>query len=60
MTGKSKRPEGGKTSRGSIERAVYLILIILLTLYGIWNSEAAVSLLGALKDAFSLLINNTP
>nr|DAM13598.1 MAG TPA: hypothetical protein [Caudoviricetes sp.] len=60
MTGKSKRPESRKVSRRSVERTVYLILIILLALYGVRDSEAAVSLLGAIKDAFSLLINNTP
>ena len=43
--------------RRDVERIVYLVLIVLAALYGLVNSEAAVSLLGAIKDAFSLLIN---
>ena len=57
MTRKDK--DGGKRgcSRRAVERTVYLVLIVLMALYGLVNSQAAVSLLGAIKDAFSLLIN---
>ena len=54
------RDKGGRRrrcSRRDVERIVYLVLIVLAALYGLVNSEAAVSLLGAIKAAFSLLIN---
>lgn len=57
MTRKDKGGRKCRCSRRTVERAVYLVLIVLMALYGLVNSEAAVSLLGAIKDAFSLLIN---
>lgn len=45
-----------KITRAAVERTIYLILIVGLAVYGFWNSEAAVSLINAIKDAFSLLI----
>lgn len=49
-----------KLSRETIERTVYMVLIILLVLYGFKDSVAAEMLLRALKDAFSILIINNP
>lgn len=57
MTRKDKSEGERRCSRRDVERTVYLVLIVLVALYGLVNSEAAVSLLGAIKDAFSLLIN---
>lgn len=52
---KKRRP-----ARRQAERTVYLILIVILVFYGLKDSGAAVSLIGAIRDAFSLLFNNTP
>lgn len=60
MSGKGRDPEREKNSRQRVERLVYLILVVLLALYGLRNSEAAAILIGAVRDAFSLLINHTP
>lgn len=49
-----------KNTRAAVERTVYLILIIMLVLYGIRNTEAAVGLIEAIKDAFTILFNNAP
>jgi hypothetical protein len=57
MTRKDKSAGKCRYSRRAVERTVYLVLIVLVALYGLVNSQAAVSLLGAIKDAFSLLIN---
>lgn len=49
------RDKGGRRrrcSRRDVERIVYLVLIVLAALYGLVNSEAAVSLLGPLKTPF--------
>lgn len=57
MTRKDKDGRKRGCSRRAVERTVYLVLIVLMALYGLVNRQAAVSLLGAIKDAFSLLIN---
>mgnify|MGYP003623395450 CR=1 FL=1 len=49
-----------KITRKAVERTIYLILIVGLTLYGLKNSEAAIGLINTIKDAFSLLFNLTP
>ena len=49
-----------KVTRQQVERTGYLVLIVLLALYGLRDSGAAVSLIGAVKDAFLLLFNLTP
>lgn len=35
---------------------VYLALLVLMALYGLWNSTADEPLIRALRDAFSLII----
>lgn len=50
-----KNEKKNKITRKSVERSIYLVLIVGLTVYGLWNSEAAVSLINAIKEAFSLL-----
>lgn len=47
-----------KPSRATFERALYIALIVLLLLFGLWDSEAAARLIKALSDAFSILIHN--
>lgn len=49
-----------KITRPAVERIIYLILIIVLVIYGVWNTEAAVSLIEAIKDAFTVLFTNAP
>lgn len=35
---------------------VYLAIVITLVIYGFWNSEAAETLLRAIREAFTLLM----
>lgn len=49
-----------KPSRESIERGIYIALIIALVIYGFKDSVAAEMMLRALKEAFSILIINNP
>lgn len=35
---------------------VYLVLLVLLTVFGLWNSEGAGSLIRIIGEAFSILI----
>lgn len=48
-----------KITRRAVERTIYLILIVALAIYGLKDSEAAVSLINAIKEAFSILLNNS-
>jgi high-affinity Fe2+/Pb2+ permease len=48
-----------KIAREKVERTIYLILIVGLTVWGLWHSEAATALINAVKEAFSLLLNTT-
>lgn len=50
----------GKNFRMAMERTIYLVLIVVLAIYGLINSEVAVSLIIAIKDAFSILLNYHP
>lgn len=40
------------------ERAVYIVLIVLLALYGLVNSEGAATLIRAIAEAFTLILTN--
>ncbi len=53
------RPKS-KITRAAIERTIYLALIVGLTVWGLWHSESAVALIGAVKEAFSILFDITP
>ena len=57
---KPNGPKRRKVTHRQVERTIYLVLIVLLALYGFRDSEAAVNLIGAVKDAFLLLFNLTP
>lgn len=46
-----------KITRKGFERTVYLIIIIGLTIYGVKDSDAAVKLIEAVYQAFTLLLN---
>jgi hypothetical protein len=50
----------GGITRADIERTIYLVLVVGLTVWGLWHSEAAVGLIGAVREAFSILLNITP
>lgn len=45
-----------KINRQEIAFWVYLALLVVMAAYGLWNSAAAEPLIRALRDAFSLLI----
>lgn len=49
-----------KITPAAVERTIYVILIVALAIYGLKDSEAAVSLITAIKDAFSILLNYNP
>ncbi len=53
------RPKS-KITRTAVERTVYLVLIVGLTVWGLWHSEAAAMLINAIQGAFSLLIHTAP
>ena len=46
-----------KISQRNLERLIYIAIIIGLVIYGIINRDAAIALMQAVKDAFSILIN---
>lgn len=44
-------------NRKDVERAVYVLLIILLVLYGMKDSDAAERFIRSVADAFTILLN---
>jgi hypothetical protein len=42
-----------------VERTIYLVLVVVLAVWGLWHSEAAVALINAIREAFSILLNTT-
>jgi hypothetical protein len=44
-----------KLTQKKVERVIYVLLIIGLAAYGLKDSEAAVRLITAVKEAFSIL-----
>ncbi len=40
------------------ERTLYIVLIVLLTLYGLVKTEEAATLIRALTEAFDILLTN--
>lgn len=47
-------------TRKTAERIVYILIVIALVIYGLKDSVAAEMLILAVKDAFTILILNTP
>lgn len=45
-----------KIDRQEVAFWIYLVLLVVLAAYGLWNSAAAEPLIRALRDAFSLII----
>ncbi len=45
-------------SRKTIERAIYILIIIHLVIYGLTDSEVAIKMIHAISDAYSILITN--
>jgi hypothetical protein len=45
-----------KPTRKDIEKAVYILILIALVIYGFKDSEAAAALIHAVKEAFSILL----
>lgn len=48
-----------KLDRRKVQWAVYLILLVGLVIYGLWDSEGAERLIRAITDAFAILFNNS-
>lgn len=45
-----------KIDRKEIAWWIYLVMVIVLAIYGFWNSEAAETLLRSIREAFTLLM----
>ncbi len=45
-----------KISRRTIERTIYILIIIGLTIYGLRDTEVAVKLIKAVMEAFTILL----
>lgn len=46
-----------KIKRSTIERAIYILIVIGLVIYGLKDSEVAVKLIHAVMEAFLILFN---
>jgi hypothetical protein len=42
------------------ERGLYVLIVVLLIIYGIWNSEIAIPLVKAFSEAMQIIISTTP
>lgn len=47
-----------KIDRRNAERSLYIVIIIGLVIYGLWDSDTSEKLINAVCTAFSILINN--
>lgn len=43
-----------------VERAIYISTILILILYGIWNTEIAIQLIRAFTEAMQIIITTSP
>lgn len=48
--------KGRKIDKEELAWWVYVALLVVLTIYGLWNSTAAELLIRAIRDAFTILI----
>lgn len=46
-----------KVKRSTVERAIYILIVIGLVIYGLKDSEVSVKLIRVVMEAFSLLFN---
>lgn len=46
-----------KIKRSTVERAIYILVVIGLVIYGLKDSETAIKLIRAVSEAFSILFN---
>jgi disulfide bond formation protein DsbB len=46
-----------KIRRSTVERAIYILIVIGLVIYGIKDSEVSVKLIHGVMEAFSILLN---
>lgn len=49
-----------KLTQKQIERAIYIIVLLLLVIYGVWNTEIATSLIRAFSEAMQIIITTSP
>jgi hypothetical protein len=45
-----------KITRKTAERSIYILIVVILVAYGFKDSEAAATLIQAVKEAFSILL----
>lgn len=45
-------------SRRSVERLIYILIIILLVIYGLKDSEVAVRMIHAVSEAFTVILTS--
>lgn len=43
-------------NRKTVERAIYIIVIIALAIYGLRDTEVAIRLIHAVKEAFTIIL----
>lgn len=49
-----------KITSKQLERGIYILVIILLLIFGIWNIETAVTLIKAFSEAMQIIITTSP
>ena len=43
-----------------LERWIYILVITLLIIYGLWHTDIAITLIKAFSDAMQIIISTTP
>jgi len=49
-----------KPTPKQVERGFYILIVVLLIIYGIWNSDTAIPLVKAFSEAMQIIISTTP
>lgn len=49
-----------KFTQKQIERVIYILIILLLVAYGIWNTEISITLIRAFSEAMQIIITTSP
>lgn len=49
-----------KYTQKKVERVIYIITVLILIAYGIWNTEIAISLIRAFTEAMQIIITTSP
>lgn len=49
-----------KATPKQIERGLYILIVVLLIIFGIWNLDIAIPLIKAFSEAMQIIISTTP